>query len=164
VYSDSALQCITATNAFYAVDDFCTNNYRELYQASSVASITNAAVQACISGNCIQRSLSFSEYLSACRDLEAGEDDSVIYIVLSNCSLWQYCFLFVQFVGENLGFLSTLLEHTSCSTNGSASCAAVILFSSTLPTIYSAFVSLRLHFMQHFIYTGINFWTTCIVH
>ena len=60
-----------------------------------------------------------------------------------------------QTIGEDLGFLSTLLERTACSTNGSDSCAAVTLFSSTLPTVYSAFVSFTL--VLHFI-------LLCILH
>ena len=79
MYTDSALQCVNTTNAFYAVDDFCTNNYRELYRASSIASITNAAARVCINGQCINRFIGFAEYLSACRDLETG-DDTVIYM------------------------------------------------------------------------------------
>jgi len=49
--------------------------------------------------------------------------------------------LFMQAFDQDLEFISTLYELTTCKTNGSASCAVVILYSSTLSTISEAFVS-----------------------
>jgi len=73
-YTDSAQQCITAANTFYVNNDFCTNNYRELYDPLSVASFTSAATQICISGQCSNRRPAFTNFLQTCQDLG---DDSV---------------------------------------------------------------------------------------
>jgi len=73
-YTDGAQQCATAADTFYSQNDFCSNNYRELFEASSVTSFTTAATQICISGQCSNRFPSFSEFLTACEDLG---DDSV---------------------------------------------------------------------------------------